>query len=99
MYADPPSILWDSAHTENYNLLLHLEVPRAHVHLLVIPGEVLNDAFGTSASDLVGLAQAKREQIEAVFARAWDPERLEEAFEIGGPRRNVQFRLNLNDFR
>lgn len=99
-YSDEaPTILWDTTHSEGENLLIHLGTSDPILNLIVIPREVLSDALRTSDRDLVALALANRERIGTVFARAWDPDRVKDLFEITGTGlRNRQFWLELDDF-
>lgn len=94
-----PSVLWDTAHVTGEDLIIHLDAGDPLLHIAIIDRDVLNDAFATSGSDLVGEAIAHRDAVEAAIARAWSPDRLREALEIGGEHRNMQLRLMREDFR
>ncbi len=94
-----PAVDWETLHLRGDNVLIHLMADDPRLHLLVIPCEVLEDAFRSSNVDTLADARAHKNEINTAVARAWQPDRMQEMFEVTGTgRRNVQLWLTRKDF-
>jgi len=93
-----PDVRWETAKFDGQNIVALLSVQDPRPHLLVLPPEAASGKIDLMAGDPVRLAKENQNVIRSAVGEAWQRNELREAFEIGGPGRNVQLCLTAADF-